>query len=155
MQGIFREMAWVRTLGPKTGFYGVLPAVLCLAMVWPFGGGWHKVDLMAGSATPGARGAVKFRVGPNGNTDLDIEAHALAAPSSLEPPANHYVVWIEPPGKPAHDLGALSVGQHENGALKTVTPFKRFRIFISAEQNSQESMPSGPTVLSATVTEGS
>jgi hypothetical protein len=155
MREIVRENAWARALKPKTHFYGFLPAVLCLAMVWPFGSGWHTVNMMAGSATPGARGTVKFKIGDNGNTELDIETHALAAPSSLEPPANHYVVWIEPPGKPAHDLGALSVGQHENGELKTVTPYKRFRIFISAEQNSQESMPSGPTVLSATVTEGS
>ncbi len=154
MMGKVQDVLFGGALGPRARLHSVLPVVLCFALIWPFSG-WKSVDMMAGSTTPGARGTVKFKTGANGNIELDVEAHALAAPSSLAPPENHYVVWIQPPGKRAHDLGALDVGDHEQGELKTVTPEKRFRVLITAEQNVNESEPMGPTVLSATVTQGS
>lgn len=155
MKGTVRRNLFSGVSSPGLGRFSVLPVALCFALIWPFGGGWHSEHMMAGSTTPGAQGTVKFKTGDNGNTELDIQAHALAAPSSISPPENHYVVWIEPPGEPAKDLGALKVDSNENGELKTETPARRFRIFISAEQNINERAPEGPTVLSATVTQGS
>lgn len=153
MTGKIQAILFGGAASPKFRMHAVLPAALCFALVWPFGGGWKTVNMMAGSTTPGARGTVRFRNGDNGNTELNIKAHALAPPSSLTSSENHYVVWIQAPDKPAHDLGALDVNAHEDGELNTETPDKRFKIFITAEQNANESEPEGPTVMSAVVTQ--
>ncbi|HUY94942.1 MAG TPA: hypothetical protein VMU71_06570 [Terracidiphilus sp.] len=154
MTGNIQKTLFGAAFSPRMGLHGVLPAALCFAFIWPFGGGWKTVHMMAGNMTPGARGTIRFKIGDNGNTELNITVRALAAPSSLTPPEDRYVVWIQPPGKPAHNLGALNIDSHENGELNTETPDKRFTIFITAEQNANESEPEGPTVLSATVTQG-
>lgn len=107
--------------------------------------------MMAGTVTPGATGTIVVKKGDNGNTTLDIRAGSLAAPSSLTPAENVYVVWIQPPGQQAQNHGQLQVNQNEQGELHTETPYRRFKVFITAEQNAQVQMPMGPTVLSADV----
>lgn len=144
--GLFRGQQRLRS----QSFYGILPVVVCLALLWPFGGG-RKVDMMSGTKTPGAGGVIIVKKGGNGNTSLDIKAHSLAPPSSLTPAENVYVVWIEPPGHSAQNHGQVAVNQHENAEIHTETPYKRFKVFITAEQNAQVRMPEGPRVLSATV----
>lgn len=154
MIGMVRTKRYSRVLRPSLALAAVLPALLFCAFAWPFSG-WKSIAMMSGTTTPGAQGTVRFKIGGNGNTELDITARALAHPSSLTPPQNHYVVWIQPPGENAKDLGALKVNDKEQGSLRTETPNKRFKVFITAEQNINESQPMGPTVLSANVTEGS
>lgn len=132
-------------------FSALMPAVLCFAMVWPFGGGWKTVNLMAGADSPAAQGVVKYKTSGNGNTALQIDTRSLAAPSSLTPAENAYVVWIQPPGQTTQNLGELKVNDKEQADLSTETAFKRFHIFITAEQNAQIQQPEGPTVLSADV----
>lgn len=137
-----------------TTLASVAPLIFCLAFFWPFGGGGRKVQMMAGSVTPAAQGSIQVTNGSNGNTDLDVKAHALAAPSSLTPAENVYVVWIQPPGHAPQNHGQIAVGQHENGELHTETPYKRFQVFITAEENAKTQMPDGPKVLSADVSRG-
>lgn len=145
------QAAIVTPFGSNAFFPAVLPMVLCLAMVWPFGGGWKTVNLMAGSGSPAAQGVVKFKTSGNGNTALEIATRSLAPPSSLTPAENAYVVWIQPPGQAVQNLGELKINGKEQADLNTETAFKRFHIFITAEQNAQIQQPQGPTVLSADV----
>lgn len=107
---------------------------------------------MAGELTPAAHCTVHITVGNDQNTELDISADSLAPPSSLTPPRNVYVVWLQPPGKNPQNHGQLAVDKNEKAELKTETPFKRFKVFITAEDQAQLSLPEGPTVLSADVT---
>lgn len=148
-----------RTSGRRAFLYrpGVLPSLLPLvlfAFIWPFGGGGRKVHMMAGSATPAAQGTVTIQTGNNGNTTLDLKVQALAAPSSLSPAANVYVVWIQPPDQNPQNHGQLSVNQSEDGELHTKTPYKRFKVFVTAEQNARIQEPTGPRVLQADVSQG-
>lgn len=146
-----RTRGFVRSPGSFT----LLPAVLCLAFMWPFnGGGGKKIQMMAGTETPAAQATVTAQAGKNDNTELNIKAHALAQPSSLTPPANVYVVWIQPPGQSPKNLGELNVDNKLNGELHTETPYKRFSIFITAEKDAQIQEPQGPKVLSADVAQG-
>ena len=137
-----------------TTLASVAPLIFCLALIWPFGGGGRKVHMMAGSITPGARGTVNVDTGSNGNTSLDLKAHALAPPSSLTPAENAYVLWIQPPNQEPVNHGRVQVDQHENAELHTKTPYKRFKIFITAEENVRTQTPMGPKVLSAEVSRG-
>lgn len=140
---------------PRSGgaLAAVAPIVLCLAFFWPFGGGGRKVHMMAGTATPGAQATIVIKQGKNNNEELDIKAQALAPPSSLNPAENVYVVWIQPPGQAPQNHGRLEVNQNEQAELHTETPYRRFKVFITAEQNPQAQMPMGPKVLSADVSQ--
>lgn len=138
------------SLFARTGFFAGVPGLLCLALIWPFGGP-RKVQMMAGTSAPGATATIQIRKGDNGNAALDIKAANLAPASSLTPAENVYVVWIQPPDKLAQNAGQLRVNQHEQAELNTVTAFKRFKVFITAEQNAQTQEPEGPRILSADV----
>lgn len=153
----WRSTGWLRTVwagpfSPRIHFPAVFPVVLCFALIWPFGG-WKSVHMLAGANTPGAQGTVKFKVGDNGNINLDVLTRSLAPPSSLNPPENTYVVWVQPPGMAPKNYGALKVNSQEQGELKTETPYKRFKIFITAEENPQVEAPMAAPVLSADITE--
>lgn len=150
---IFSRMrtALLTSIDSNTHF-SLLPAVLCLALVWPFGGGWKSVNLMAGASAPAAQGVVKYKTSENGNVELQIEVRSLAPPGSLLPPENAYVAWIQPPGRTVQNLGRLKINGKEQADLNTETAFKRFHLFITAEHNQQTQTPEGPTILSADVT---
>ncbi len=130
--------------------FGGTPLVLCLLLLWPFGGA-RKVRMMAGSVTPGATATITVKRGNNGNTALDIKAKNLAPPSSLTPAENVYVVWIEAPSQTPQNQGRLRVNQNEQAEIHTSTSFKGFKVVITAEQNSQTQEPTGPRILSADI----
>jgi hypothetical protein len=140
---------WLR--GPRQ--FALLPMVACLALFWPFSSGKH-VQMLHGKLDPAARGTVSVKTGKNGNTALDIKARSLAPPSGLNPSENVYVVWVQPPGQDAKNLGALTVDGNENAELKTKTPYKSFKVFITAEAEVLVQKPTGPEMLSASVEQG-
>ena len=131
-------------------FFGIAPLIACALLIWPFGGG-KKVQMMAGRETPAAQGVVIVDQGANGNRTLDVKVSSLAQPDSLRPPANVYLVWIQEPGHQPQNLGQIQLNGKEQGELHVKTPFSRFKLFITAEQNAQEHMPEGMQVLSADV----
>ncbi|HVB88255.1 MAG TPA: hypothetical protein VNK23_16460 [Candidatus Dormibacteraeota bacterium] len=81
---------------------GAFFAMGALLMFWPFGGSSGKTfHLMPGPMAPAASGTVKVSRSKNntGNLDVDIKVQNLALPGSLHPPANDYIVWIQPHGQ--------------------------------------------------------
>lgn len=142
-----------RRFGFGNYFFSFAPALLYFAFVWPFGGG-KDVQMMAGESNPAARCTIHLHMGDNGNTELDMKADSLAATSALTPPKNAYVVWIQPPNEAPQNHGQIATDKNQKAELKTATPYKRFRVFITAEDQAQMQAPEGPTVLSADVAEG-
>jgi hypothetical protein len=132
-------------------YAAVVPAVLGLALLWPFGDNAKKISMIAGKEDPSAHGTVSLKSGQNGNTEVDITTKALAQPSALTPPQNTYVVWFQPEGQNPQNVGALKVDNNLNGKLSTVTPHRRFKVFITAEKETNVTQPRGPTMLSANV----
>ncbi|MGB7435953.1 MAG: hypothetical protein WBR26_03170 [Candidatus Acidiferrum sp.] len=133
-------------------FYAAaVPALLAMILLWPFGGGGTKVQMMAGTVTPGAQGTIIVHNGTNNNARLELKVKALANPNALTPAENVYVVWVQPPDQPAQNQGQLKVNKNEEGALSFETSYQRFEVFITAEQNAQVQTPQGPQVLSADV----
>ncbi len=112
-----------------------------------------KVQMMATGDTPAAQGEVIVKQSSNGNLQLDVMTEHLAEPSTMTPAENVYVVWLqEPDGNPLC-LGEMRVDKNLSGELRTITTFKQFKIFITAEQNAQEIAPQAQPVLSADVAE--
>ncbi|HEX8711858.1 MAG TPA: hypothetical protein VF730_08295 [Terracidiphilus sp.] len=100
---------------------------------------------------PAAHGTVAVKTTKNGNTKVDISTDALAQPSALTPQENTYVVWFQPEGKSPRDVGSLRVDNHLRGKLETTVPYRRFKVFITAEQQRNIDSPHGPQVLTADV----
>lgn len=136
--------------GSGTRYFAALPALVALTLFWPFGGG-KKIHMTASSQVPAAHGVIQVKTTGDGNKQLDIKTRSLAKPAALTPPEQVYVVWIQPSGQAPTNAGALKVDKNLNGDLTAVTPYKDFRVFITAEKYAQLQQPAGQTVLSAHV----
>lgn len=130
--------------------YSVLPFII--GFWWIFGGS-HQTKIMMNSTqlTPGAGGQVLISKGDNGNTRVDVKVEHLAPPAALNPPSNDYVVWLQENGRGPENQGVIKVGKDENGQLRIKTPYKAFRLFITAEPTPTPQMPNNMEVLSARV----
>lgn len=132
-------------------FAAALPLMFALAFIWPFGGS-QKVQMTPDpNETPGAQGTVSVTRSKNGNTQIDTKVKDLAKPSSLKKPEDVYVEWIQPTGQNPKNEGQIAIQPNETGELKTQTPYKHFKVFLTPETNPRVQSPTGPRVLSATV----
>jgi hypothetical protein len=109
--------------------------------------GGKKVPMNASTSVPAAAGHADIGTDQNGNTTVDLKVHHLAKPEALTPPASAYVVWIQPAGESPQNQGRLQVNSNLDGEYKTNTPYKKFDLFVTAENNPQATTPSGPEVM--------
>ena len=132
-------------------YSAVIPGVVGLMLLWPFGAGSKKISMTAAKEVPAAHGTVAVKTGRNGNTDVNITTKSLAQPSALTPPAETYVVWFQPPDQSPKNMGALRVDNNLNGKLDTVAPYRQFKVFITAEKQQTVASPHGTKLLTANV----
>lgn len=132
-------------------YAAVIPGILGMMLLWPFGDSAKKVSMTPAKEVPAAHGTVAVKTGHNGNTSVSITTKSLAQPSALTPPAETYVVWFQPPDQSPKNMGALRVDNNLNGKLDTVAPYRQFKVFITAEKQQNVSSPHGTHVLSANV----
>lgn len=104
--------------------------------------------LSASSSLPAAEGTLRCSKAANDNTAIDLKVKHLANPDRLTPPAAVYVVWTKVDKDAApQNIGALEVDSDLVGRLKTVTPQRRFELFVTGEATGQAPSPSGEPVL--------
>jgi hypothetical protein len=130
-------------------------AAIALFAIWPFSGG-KDYPMTADPSVPAASGTVHVQKDKgNGNTKLDIKVKNLARPSSLNPPATAYIVWVRPNGGEAVKEGSIGVdGKNLDGELHVVTVSKDFDVFITPEQSTTVTTPSSMEVLRTHVSIG-
>lgn len=103
---------------------------------------------------PGATGKIEAKADKSaGNTSVTIHVDNLARPTLLTPPANAYVVWIEPQGGTPQNQGVLTVGGNEKGDLKMTTSASKFKVLVTAEADTHPQAPSDRVVLQSEVEE--
>jgi len=125
--------------------------ILLLALLWPFSSG-KTIQMTANNSVPAASGTIHVQQNKkNGNTNLDIKVNNLAAPSSLTPSEEVYIVWVRPNGQAAIKKGAIGVGSNLQGELKAATVSRNFEVLITAEQSAHVTAPSDVEVLKAHV----
>ncbi len=110
-----------------------------------------KYPMTAASIVPGARAEVKISKDDNGNTKLKMSVQHLAKLENLTPRASAYVVWLQERDRNAENQGQLKIDKNLKATFETSTPFKSFDVFVTAEQDSRVTSPSGPEVLKATI----
>ena len=127
-------------------------AVLLLA-VGACGGGMSgtanqsTARLQSAQIVPAAQGTITADENKNGNLDVAVKVDHLAPASKVRQDAQTYVVWLVPTGQPAHSIGTLQLDDNLHGELATMTPLRRFEIFVTAEPSSTVTKPSGQPVL--------
>ncbi len=82
---------------------------------------------------------------------MKLRVEHLANPADLSPPQNSYIVWLQDKGSGPENEGALKVNGKLEGTFQTVTPLKNFDIFVTGENDSTVTSPSGPEVLRTSV----
>ena len=124
-------------------------ALVAVIAIWPFSSG-KTFHMDADPSVPAASGTVHAQLDKsNGNTKLDIKVNNLARPSSLNPPANTYLVWVRPNNGDAVREGSIGLNNDLNGELHALTVLKSFDLFITPEQSNTVTSPSGREVLHA------
>jgi hypothetical protein len=116
---------------------------------------WAKTyAFQATSIVPGATGTVDAKADKSGgNTMVTIRVDHLARPTLLTPPANEYVVWIEPEDGSPQNQGVLQVGDNEKGDLRMTTTASKFKVLVTAETEPHPKTPSDRAVLQTEVQE--
>jgi len=116
---------------------------------------WAKTyTFQATSIVPGATGSVDVKADKTGgNTMMTIKVDHLARPTLLTPPANEYVVWIDPEGGAHQNQGVLQVSDNEKGELKMTTSASKFKVLVTAEMEAHPKKPSNRVVLQTEVQE--
>jgi hypothetical protein len=110
-----------------------------------------KYPMTAAAAVPGARAEVEIGKDNNGNTKLKMTVQHLANLENLTPRASAYVVWLRERGGNAENQGQLKMDKNLKATFETITPFKNFEVFVTAEQDARGKDPDGPEVLKATI----
>ena len=106
-----------------------------------------KVDMQTASVVPAAEGKATIEHDRNKNVKVTLEVRNLAKPQSLSPAKDSYVVWIQPEGQQASNVGVLRVNDELKGDFRTTTPFKKFDLFVTAEDSATASSPSGTEIM--------
>ena len=127
-------------------------ALAWLSMAGLLTGCLHLKDsgrpLMVSPSVPSAEGTVTFRKLDSDDTGIDLRVRRLAEPAQLNPPGYTYVAWLQPTREdPPQNIGALSLDRELAGELRTVTPLRRFEIFVTAEAASDAAQPTGERLL--------
>lgn len=137
----------------QKGYYVL--AIFAVAMLALGAAAWAKTyTFQATSITPGATGTVDVKTDKTGgNTNVTIKVDHLARPTLLTPPANEYVVWLDPEDGSPQNQGVLRVGSNEKGDLEMTTSASKFKVIVTAEMEAHPKAPSNRVVLSADVQE--
>jgi hypothetical protein len=95
-----------------------------------------NIALRSSDSIPSAQGrlSVKGSEGPNQVVDLTVKH--MAQPNRVKSGASAYVVWLQPAGaKEPINMGVLQIDKDLNGELQFKTPFPKFDVFVTAEEN--------------------
>jgi opacity protein-like surface antigen len=106
-----------------------------------------KVQMQTSSGMPAAEGKAVLEHDRNGNVEVKLTVHHLAKPENLSPAKQAYVVWVQPEGEQPVNEGALRVNDELKGEFRTRTPYKKFDIFVTAEDTPTATSPTGPEVM--------
>lgn len=111
-----------------------------------------KIIFQTSTVVPAATGKVKIKKDDNKNYSIDIKLENLAPANRLSPPRNLYVVWVSTQENGVKNIGQIApsssfLSGKVKASLKSVSPFKPTRIFITAEDNKDNLYPGNQEVL--------
>jgi len=111
-----------------------------------------NASFLNSSVVPAATGKVKVKKDNNKNYTIKVEIDDLAAVERLQTSKQTYVVWMETEKGNTENLGQLKsskgfMSKQRTASLEATSPFKPVRIFVTAENESNERYPDQETIL--------
>jgi|ERR1700730_262377 hypothetical protein len=111
-----------------------------------------EIPMISDPSVPAAAGTVSINKDKkNQNFKWKVQVHHLAKPTSLTPPKQTYVVWVQTKDGQPENQGQLRVNDKLEGGLENNSPRQQFDIFITAEDNPATPSPTGSSLLRATL----
>jgi hypothetical protein len=94
------------------------------------------------------KGNVKVELTYDRNNRLDLKLTDLPDPSSIQPGYTRYVLWVADPdrGNPVN-TGQLRVDDKKTAKIQTLTPRRKYVLFITAEAAGDVLAPSSQIVF--------
>ncbi len=124
-----------------------VPLALALAIAAGLAGCAAKTAIDISSTVPAAEAELTTSKDDNGNTVVDLKVKHLAPPQNLSPARSMYVVWVETPDGKTFNAGRLNLNDNLEGDVTVVTPYPRFRLVVSAEDDPLAAAPGYHRVL--------
>ena len=111
-----------------------------------------RANFVTSTVVPAAQGTVKVKNDANNNNSITVSVKNLADPSRLPMPKSVYVVWMDTDNNGIQNLGQISnkrgiLSRNLKAELKTSTPYRPRRIFITGEENSRVQYPGNYVIL--------
>ncbi len=106
-----------------------------------------KTHFLNSTVVPAAEGDVKIKRDRNDNYVLKMDIKNLAEIDRLQPPKNHYVVWMETDRGTTRNVGLITSSSRLKVSFETVSTLKPTRIFITAEEDGDVQYPGSMVVL--------
>ena len=101
--------------------------------------------------SPAADITVTKKQDKNKNFVIEVVAKNMASASRLTPPKSNYNVWILTDNNEIKNIGQLNSKNAKTATLKTTTPFKFREIFITAEDQGNNTYPAGTEITRTSV----
>ena len=129
--------------------------IFAAMMVFSFSSCATKTHFLTSAVAPAAEGTIKVHKDKNKNYVIKIEISNLAEPSRLQPPKNHYVVWMEGDNNETKNIGKIKssndlLSKRLKGSFETVSTDKPRKIYITGENNASLQYPNLADVVLTT-----
>ena len=126
--------------------------ILLVTMLFIIASCATNASFLNSSVVPAATGKVKVKKDSNQNYTIKVEIDDLAAVERLQTSKQTYVVWMETEKGNTENLGQLKsskgfMSKQRTASLEATSPFKPVRIFVTAENESNERYPDQETIL--------
>lgn len=118
----------------KSVLIGALVVLLCSCAT--------AIKFPTSNTAPAADITVAKKQDKNKNFVIEVTAKNLASPDRLTPSKSNYSVWIVTENSGTKNIGQLKNKNAKTATLKTSTPFDFKEIFITAEDEGDNSYPS-------------
>jgi len=101
------------------------------------------------TVAPAAEISAKKTMDKNKNYVIELLALNLTSTDRLNPPKNHYNVWIVTEQNEYKNLGQIMNVNAKKGYFKTLSPFNPQVIILTAEDEGNRPMPAGIEIARA------
>jgi hypothetical protein len=101
------------------------------------------------TVAPAALISAKKTVDKDKNYVIELVAFNLTSTDRLNPPKNHYNVWIVTEQNDYKNLGQVINANAKKVAFKTLTPFNPKQIILTAEDEGNRLVPEGIEIARA------
>lgn len=129
----------------------IFPAITLL-LLFLFATCTQKIEFLNSSVVPAAKGTVHVKQDKNNNYAIQVTIVDLAEVERLQTAKQTYVVWIETETGTAENVGQLKsstgfLSKQHKATLETVSSFKPFKLFVTAEEGIDVRDPDSQIIL--------